>query len=75
MNSMEEQIQAILASLKPMLATHGKDIRVVEANGRKVKLSLTGFCGDCGCSQDYVDGLKDMLAEKFSDVEIEFEIA
>lgn len=71
---LHDNIQSILDTLKPMLATHGKDVSLVEADDQNIKLSLTGFCGDCGCSQDYVDGLKEMLGEQFPDKKIIFEI-
>ncbi|MFA5936037.1 MAG: NifU family protein [Patescibacteria group bacterium] len=75
MNS-REQVDTIVAHLKPMLATHGKDVSVIEATDEKIRLGLTGFCGGgCGCSSDYVEGLKEMMAEQFPDLNIQFEIA
>lgn len=71
----QAHIDTILSQLKPMLATHGRDITVLESSDKKVKLGLTGFCGGCGCSTDYVEGLKEMLGEQFPDTEFEFEVA
>ena len=58
-----------------MLATHGRDITLLESTDKKVKFGLTGFCGGCGCATDYVEGLKEMLAEQFPETEFEFEVA
>lgn len=71
---IKTQVDQIVDSLKPMLATHGKNVRVLEVGPEKIRLSLSGFCGGCGCSSDYVDGLKEMLAEHFPDTPIECEL-
>lgn len=70
-----DKLDQIIAGLKPMLTTHGKDINVLEATDERIKLALTGFCGDCGCSSDYTDGLKEMLTEHFPGTDIQFEVA
>ncbi len=72
--SSSPQLDAIIASLKTMLVTHGKDVNIVEANEQAIKLQLSGFCGECGCSSDYVDGLREMLTEHFPTHKIEFDI-
>jgi Fe-S cluster biogenesis protein NfuA len=72
----QEQIEQIIVHLKPMLATHGKDVSLIEATDEKVRLGLTGFCGGgCGCSSDYVDGLQEMMKEEFPKLNIQFEIS
>ncbi len=71
----QAHLDIILSQLKPMLATHGRDISVLASTEKSVKLGLTGFCGGCGCSTDYVEGLKEMLTEQFPETQFEFEVA
>lgn len=71
----QERVDMIVAHLKPMLATHGKDIKVIDATDDSIRFGLTGFCGGgCGCSSDYVDGLKEMMEESFPNLKIQFEV-
>jgi Fe-S cluster biogenesis protein NfuA len=72
---MMEQLESIVGGIKPMLAMQGKDVHIVEATEAKIKLVLSGFCGGCGCSADYVEGLREMLSESFPKTEIELEVA
>ncbi len=74
--TVTEQIEQMLRGLKPLLAAQEKDIKIVEATEERVVLSLIGFCGGCGCSDNYAEGLKEMIMEQFPHVkEIQFEMA
>jgi Fe-S cluster biogenesis protein NfuA len=77
MNSkdMMGEVKRIVDGIKPMLVMQGKDVHIIEATDAKIKLTLSGFCGGCGCSSDYVEGLREMLTEEFPKTEIELEIA
>jgi len=72
---MIEKVESIVAGIKPMLVMQGKDVHIIEATDAKIKLTLSGFCGGCGCSSDYVEGLREMLTEEFPKTEIELEVA
>ena len=70
-----EQVEQMLNGIKPLLMAQDKDIRVVEATEEKITLSLIGFCGGCGCSENYAQGLKEMIEQQFPNVkEIAFEM-
>lgn len=74
--SISQHIDHLVAGIKPMLNAQGRDISVLEATEERIKLSLSGFCGGCDCSKDYVDGLKEMLSEQLPDVkDIELVVA
>lgn len=59
-----------------MLRAQGRDVMIVEAGDERITLTLSGFCGGCDCSKDYLDGLKEMLQEQFPSVkEIDLQVA
>lgn len=71
-----QKIEHMIAGIKPLLAAQDKDIKIVEATDDRVVLSLVGFCGGCGCSANYAEGLKEMIEQQLPDVkEISFEMA
>lgn len=48
--SLNERIEAALAGVRPMLASHGGDVQVVKIEPPAVELRLTGACDGCAAS-------------------------
>jgi len=66
-------LEAKLASLKPVLESAKRSIEIVSTNDQKIVFKLSGFCGGCGCVSSYKDGLADLVAEHCSEfAEVEF---
>ena len=61
---MTDIIEAALSDLKPMLAAAGRDIKIKEATESSCIIELSGFCGDCACTQSYMEGIQELLNEK-----------
>ena len=69
--TVQERVRQLIASLRPALLMQGRDIALAEATDDRIAVSLSGFCGDCGCSSEYVDGLREMLTETFPGTDID----
>ncbi|MEO5927866.1 MAG: NifU family protein [Patescibacteria group bacterium] len=72
---IQERVEEIIGGLRPVLSMQGKDISVVSADEAKIKLKMMGFCGGCGCSDDYMEGINEMLQKEFPHVEVEIEMS
>ena len=48
---MKEQVEAVLAKLRPTLKADGGDIELVDVKDGVVQVSLTGACQGCPMSQ------------------------
>lgn len=72
---VQERVEKILEGITPMLKVQGKDITIVSADDAKIKLAMTGFCNGCGCSDDYLEGLNEMLQKEFPHATVEIELA
>ena len=44
---MEEQVKAVLETIRPNLQADGGDVEFVSIDGDVVKVRLTGACGGC----------------------------
>lgn len=42
-----EQVEAVLARIRPLLQAEGGDVEVVEVQGNNAKIRLTGMCAGC----------------------------
>ena len=50
---MEERLEAVLESrVRPMLRSHGGDIRLVNWDGSTVVIELLGACSGCPSADD-----------------------
>ena len=49
-NSMEEEVEEILESLRPMLIQDGGNVELVEVEDGVVKVRLVGACVSCSSS-------------------------
>ncbi|OGL95602.1 hypothetical protein A2348_01780 [Candidatus Uhrbacteria bacterium RIFOXYB12_FULL_58_10] len=56
-----------LASLKPVLDSANRSVGVASSDAPKIVFRLEGFCGGCGCSASYKEGLADLVAEHCSE--------
>lgn len=61
---MTDIIESALADIRPMLAAAGRSIRIKEATENSCVIELAGFCGDCNCTQSYMEGIQELLNEK-----------
>lgn len=48
--SVNERVEAALAAVRPALASHGGDVRLVAVAPPRVEVELIGVCGDCAAS-------------------------
>lgn len=71
---MIDRIEQILAPLKPVLTMQGREVVVAEATAEKITLALKGFCGGCGCSEEYVEGLREMVGSEFPAAHIDVRV-
>jgi len=53
--SLSERIDAALATVRPMLATHGGDVRLVNVSPPRVEIEMIGTCGSCASSAVTLD--------------------
>lgn len=66
---MKEKVQAVLEKIRPQLQADGGDVELVEVEGGKVKLRLTGACGGCPmASITLKNGIERVLREEIPDV-------
>jgi len=59
----KEKLEKRLEHLKPILASGGRSIEVLSAEGTEASFLLQGFCGGCACSQSYKEGIMDLVKE------------
>ncbi len=48
---MKEQVEEVLAKIRPQLQADGGDIKLIDIEDGVVKVQLTGACGSCPMSQ------------------------
>ncbi|KXS56111.1 MAG: hypothetical protein AMR96_04390 [Candidatus Adiutrix intracellularis] len=48
---MREQVEAVLAKVRPTLKADGGDIKLIDVKDGVVQISLTGACSGCPMSQ------------------------
>ena len=73
MNDLQQSVEALLVDIKPLLAQNGRDIVLLDANDEKARFRLVGFCGNCACGDSYKEGIREMVEEKFPNLNVEFE--
>ncbi len=62
-NTAAQVIEAALRDIQPMLAAAGRSIAIRETSDTSCVIELTGFCGDCACSESYKHGIAELLRE------------
>jgi Fe-S cluster biogenesis protein NfuA len=68
MEEITSQLETMLQGIRPMLRAQGRDASIAQADEKGIVVALSGFCGGCDCSRDYVEGLREMVREQFPDV-------
>jgi Fe-S cluster biogenesis protein NfuA len=62
---MEEQVKAVLETIRPNLQADGGDVEFVSLDGDVVKVRLTGACGGCPmASMTLKNGIERIVKEK-----------
>ena len=62
---MEEQVKAVLETIRPNLQADGGDVEFVSIDGDVVKVRLTGACGGCPMStMTLKNGIERIVKEK-----------
>ncbi|MCC7357525.1 NifU family protein [Candidatus Uhrbacteria bacterium] len=70
---MQQKVESLLDGLKPIFAMQDKTVEFVSATEDEIVLKLGGFCGGgCGCSDTWIEGLKEMLTAEFPQSKINF---
>ena len=66
---MREQVEAVLAKVRPTLQADGGDIELVDVKDGVVQVSLTGACHGCPMSQMTLKhGVEKVLKETLPEV-------
>jgi len=66
---MEEQVQAALNKIRPLLQADGGDVELVEIAGGVVRVRLKGACAGCPMSQlTLKNGVERLLKEQIPEV-------
>ena len=67
---MEEQVQAAIAEIAPLLKDHGGGIELVRIEGKVVYVRLQGACCGCpGARMTLKSGVERIIKEKVPEVE------
>ena len=62
---MEEQVKAVLETIRPNLQADGGDVEFVSIDGDVVKVRLTGACGGCPmATMTLKNGIERIVKEK-----------
>jgi len=66
---MREQVETVLAQIKPALQADGGDVELVEVDEGVVKLRLTGACNGCPmAAMTLRHGIERVLKEQIPEV-------
>ncbi len=60
----QELIEQSLDDIRPMLQSAGRNIAVQDITDTACVIALSGFCGDCACTESYQEGIQDIIHEK-----------
>jgi Fe-S cluster biogenesis protein NfuA len=63
-----EIIRAVIEEIRPNLRRDGGDCELVEVNGNKVMVKLTGACVFCKLSSATVEGIQSRLVEALGEL-------
>jgi Fe-S cluster biogenesis protein NfuA len=65
----KEQVEGVLAKVRPMLQRDGGDVELLEVEGGVVKVRLVGACGGCPmASLTLKRGIEAKLKEEIPDI-------
>lgn len=60
----QDLIEQALEDVRPMLKSAGRDIVVKDVTGDACVIELSGFCGDCACTDSYTEGIAEIIREQ-----------
>ncbi len=67
---MEEQVQAVIDEIRPLLQDHGGDIELVRIENKTVYVKLQGACAGCpGALMTMRQGVERRIKEAVPEVE------
>ncbi|MBA7649979.1 Fe/S biogenesis protein NfuA [subsurface metagenome] len=66
---MRERVEAALEKIRPMLASDGGNVELVDINDGTVQVRLTGACGGCAmASMTLKMGIEQILKQEIPEV-------
>lgn len=65
----KELIEQSLEDIGPMLQAAGRSIQVKEVTDNACVIEMSGFCGDCACTESYQEGIQEILQTKAPQIE------
>lgn len=69
----QELIERALEDVRPMLKSAGRGITVKQVTDDACVIELSGFCGDCACTDSYTEGITEIIREQAPQIKtIEF---
>ena len=60
----QDLIEQALEDVRPMLKSAGRDIVVKDVTSDACVIELSGFCGECACTESYTDGIREIIQEQ-----------
>jgi Fe-S cluster biogenesis protein NfuA len=64
-NDLKTQVKKALAEIEPMIASHGGEVKVIEAKDGKVTIKAGGACVGCPMAQaTFGAGMEELIKEK-----------
>ena len=67
-NERERTIRAVIEEVRPNLQRDGGDCQLIEIDGNKVMVKLTGACVFCKLSSATLEGIQSMLVERLGEL-------
>lgn len=68
MSERERTIRAVIEEVRPNLQRDGGDCQLIEIDGNKVMVKLTGACVFCKLSSATLEGIQSMLVERLGEL-------
>ena len=66
---MQEQVESVLAQIRPALQADGGDVELVDVSEGTVKVKLTGACGGCPmAAMTLQNGIERVLKEQIPEI-------
>ncbi|WP_024520699.1 NifU family protein [Bradyrhizobium sp. Tv2a-2] len=65
--SQEQIVRSVIAEIRPDLQRHGGDCELVEIDGSKIMVRLSGACVFCKLSSGTLEGIQARLVEKLGE--------
>ena len=66
-SSREQIVRAVLDEIRPNLKRDGGDCELLEIDGNKIRVRLTGACGFCKLASATLEGIQARLIERLGE--------